>query len=191
MARGVAVGPRRGRELLFVRERSAEALDAGPMRMSSAARVGDRVVVAWGGYDPGDEGLELEVRDRSGQLERTVLVPESDWAGSGPRRGPVALRHVWPEGEVVFVSAPGPTGTTVAVDLVSGEVLQRWSGMPSASRDDDLLALRREDGVSILGPGGELQVEHVREVASTDPLVVYGVGGIMRLDRSLVAGEDA
>lgn len=174
-------------ELLFTRERRDGVVDAGPMRMATATRVGDQVVVAWEGYGPGDEGLELEVHDRDGGLERTLVVPD---AGDGSMQGPALLRDLAPDEEAVLVSAPGPTGTTLAVDIATGEVLQRWSGMPVTTRDD-LLALQGEHGMSILGPAGEVRVEHVREVASTDPLVVHGVGGMMRLDRSLVAGEGA
>lgn len=177
-------------QVLFTQERGAGGLDAGPMRMASATRVGDRVVVAWEGYGTRDDGLELEVRGRDGDLERTLVVPEPDGAGEVPARGPVGLHHLTPDRAVVLVSAPGSTDTVVAVDIPSGEVLRRWSGMPVVHRGD-LLALRREDGLSLLGPRGEVRVEHVGQVASTDPLVVYGVGGLMRLDRSLVADEDA
>ena len=181
----IRVHARSSGELLFTRERRAQERDGGPMRMATATRVGNRVVVAWGDRaSAGGDELELEVRTLDGALDRTLTVPE--WRG-GP--GPVGLHDVGPRRDVLRVTSRGPAGSAAAVHVHSGQVLRRRSA-GLVAQQDDLLVLRREHGLTILGPNGEVQVRHVTDVASLDPLVVHGVGGIMRLDRSLVADPE-
>lgn len=170
-------------QLLF-RRRGPGALEA--LRMATAVQVGDRVVVAWSGNATGGEGVELAVHTLDGQQERTLEVPTPS-EGPGPTQ--VRLHHVGPGREVVHVGTWRPDGWVVAVHLGSGEVVGRGAGGVAGARDG-LLVIHRQDGLSILGPGGEVRVRHVDQLASTDPLVVHGAGGMMRLDRGLITGED-
>lgn len=160
-------------------------LPPGLLRVSRAVQAGERVVVAWGDATS-DAGIELAVHGRDGTLQGTVTVPVDAVMGGG-----IGLHDVAGRDGVVLVhltTGAGPEGSIAAVDLQAREVLGVMDGRLVAS-DDDLLAIRQDDGVSIIGPVGRLQVRHVRHVAALDPLVVHGAGGIMRLDRSLAVGD--
>lgn len=176
-------------DVLFSRPDPTPAADAeghsrqppGLLRISTAVRSGGRVVVAWGDATT-EGGIELAIHGLDGTLHGTVTVPVDAVMGGG-----IGLHDVSGREGVVLVhltTGAGPEGSIAAVDLQAQEVLGVADGRLIAS-DDDLLAIRRDDGLSIVGPVGQLQIRHVRDVAALDPLVVHGVGGIMRLDRSL------
>lgn len=174
-------------QLLFRREVPRSATEGpGPMRMATAVQAGDRVVVAWGDEAPDADEREVAVHTVDGDRERTFTVPGSRGEGPGPAPGPLGLFHVGPREDVVLVGSRGVPGGVAAVAVHSGEVLRRWAGRVVRGREG-LVVLHREQGLTLLGPGGEIRVQHVDRVASLDPLVVHGAGGMLRLDRALVA----
>lgn len=157
-----------------------------PMRMPFAGvEVGERVVVAWTS-DLASSEIELVAYGLGGQREQTMAVelPEPHLLGLQLHRGDEPS-------EIVHVVAHGPTGGSVtSVNLATQEIVVHEGWRPLSTRDG-LLVTSGEPGLHVMGPGGEITVRHADQLASTDPLIVHGVGGILRLDRNIVTGEDA
>lgn len=164
--------PADGAELF---RRPTDGDDQRPPARPSAVAVGDRVAVM--GLDiHEDDGVELATYTSDGELEASVDLPFDE-----PPVHPVLLEAA--AGDVVHVASRGGPGDglVVTVDLGSQRVIDvqegRW-----ALRRDGLLLVGVDQGVRLISPHGEMLARHAPHVASTDPLVVHGAGGILRLD---------
>lgn len=164
--------PADGAELF---RRPTDGEDQRPPARPSAVAVGGRVAVM--GLDiPEGDGVELATYTSDGELEASVDLPFDD-----PPVRPVLLESAGDD-VVHIASRGGPgDGLVVTVDLGSQQVTDvqegRW-----ALRRDGLLLVGVDQGVRLISPHGEMLARHAPHVASTDPLVVHGAGGILRLD---------
>lgn len=163
-----------------------DGADPPALRMPFAGvAVGERVIVAWTS-DLASSEIELVTYGFGGHLEQTmtVEVPEPHLLGLELHRGDE-------QSEIVHVVAHGPTGGSVtSVNLATKEIVVHEGRRP-LSTQDGLVVTSGEPGLHVMGPGGEITVRHADQLASTDPLIVHGVGGILRLDRDIITRDGA
>lgn len=162
--------------------------------------------------DPEPTPVQVSLHDAVDGSHRVDVEPgpgvarEIFWVGdrlvvvvTGGDRSAVRAYGITPAGEIAW-RRPDPTAHADDVDGVGATtgLLRVSTAVQAGDRvviawadatTDELLVVRQDDGLVLLGPIGQLWVRHVRDVAALDPLVVHGVGGIMRLDRGLLAGE--
>jgi hypothetical protein len=161
-----------------------DGVDRPTRRMPFAGvEMGERVIVAWTS-DLASSEIELATYSLGGRREQTMRVelPEPHLLGLQLHRGDA-------QSEIVHVVAHGPTGGSVtSVNLDTQEIVEHEGRRPLSTRDG-LLVASGDPGLHVMGPGGEITVRHADQLASTDPLIVHGVGGILRLDRDMITSD--
>lgn len=165
-----------------VLERSLpEAPSASPRPPWAAVDLGTHVAAVF--YDTASDDLAVEVLTADGGTAFAVpLRVPSDAAGA------LRLYRGADDGEQVHLATlDGARTRLVTVDLDARKAIASRR-VDMVHRRGDYLVVSHRGSLEVGGPAGTVQADGVRGVASVDPLVVHGVGGMLRLATGPLTG---